>query len=165
MHTRPWGASGARPPCALDLERAGNSEQTSGELRRENAEVCLLFEIDFVGWAKARLRAVPTIDARSSSKLVGTLPPSLFELRRQLCPPYALAMTESSCSVGLNENFPGSTTTKAPPGGGTGRGSYVRLAAAADRTIRESGTEPYSTTWTIRRERGSTSTVRPFTTV
>ena len=24
MHTRPRGASGARPPCALDLERAGN---------------------------------------------------------------------------------------------------------------------------------------------
>jgi hypothetical protein len=56
------------------------------------------------------------------------------------------AMTESSCSVGLNENSQESTTTKAPPGGGTGRGSYVRPAAAAVWTIRSGGTEPYSTT-------------------
>ena len=48
--------------------------------------------------------------------------------------------------------------------GETGRGLHVRSAAAGSGQFAWSG-RAYSTTWTMGRERGSTSTVRPFTTV
>ena len=63
---------------------------------------------------------------------------------------------------------------KPHPAGGTGRGLAVRTPLRFRRTLRSRApmllddcysTTCYSTTWTMRRVRGSTSTVRPFTTV
>ncbi|MGY4453159.1 hypothetical protein ACVWZR_007819 [Bradyrhizobium sp. i1.3.1] len=70
------------------------SSRFSGRYRRGNSAV---------GWAKVRSsRAVPTISLSTRVEKMGTLPPSLFDLRRtsRFVSPYdfALVAIEAACA-------------------------------------------------------------------
>src|ERR1700683_602543 len=80
-------------PCALNSERAGINEYLAKKPFGEIAKVCPNV-IARSAWRARKFRRVGKgarwrrAHHRSTRRMVGTLPPSLIELRRPLCPPY-----------------------------------------------------------------------------